>query len=78
MDDKTRQAIIDDLELVFGEYMAGGFGELEGYPELKTLLDEAEGYVTDAIKEGRDVEYPDEFLLRYANRCNRDLKEFDE
>ena len=31
MDDKARQEIIDDLETMFGEYMAGGFGELEGY-----------------------------------------------
>ena len=78
MDDKTRQAIIDDLELMFGEYMAGGFGELEGYPELEALLDEAEGYVTDAMKEDRDVVYPDEFLLRYANRGGEDPKELDE
>lgn len=78
MDDKTRQAIINDLELMFGEYAAGGFGELEGYPELKALLDEAEGYMTEAMKGDRGVEYPDEFLLRYANRGNRGPKELDE
>lgn len=78
MDDKARQEIIDDLETMFGEYMAGGFGELEGYPELKALLDEAEGYMAEAMAEDRDVEYPDEFLLRYANRGNRDPKDLDE
>ena len=68
MEETTRMQIIDDLELMFGEYMAGGFGALKGNPELKALLDEAEGYMTEAMEQGKDVEYPEGFLLRYANR----------
>lgn len=59
---------IDEIELMLGEYMAGGFGDLKENPRLKALLDEAERYATEALDEGREVAYPEEFVHRYFER----------
>ena len=72
------QEIIDDLELMYTEHMAGGSGDLEGSPALKALLDEAEGYATDAMEWGREVEHPNEFLVRYSERGFKDSDVLDE
>ena len=52
--------LVGDIELMLGEYLAGGLGDLAENPELKALLDELEGFYTDA-EEG---EVPPEALVR--------------
>lgn len=56
---------IEEIEMMLSEYLAGGFGELEGNPRLKALLDEAEGIVTDALAEGKEATFPEEFVRRF-------------
>lgn len=51
---------VGELELTLGEYLAGGLGDLAEDDELRGLLDELEGFYTDA-DEG---EVPPENLLR--------------
>lgn len=68
--------LIEEIDLMLGEYLAGGFGDLEDNPRLKALLDEAEGYATDAMTEGRELAYPEEFVRRYFE--GKDPKEIDE
>ena len=53
---------VDELELTISEYMAGGFGDLMDDPELKALLDEAEGWYTE--HDGESV--PEELMCRYV------------
>lgn len=68
--------LIEEIDLMLDEYLAGGFGDLEDNPRLKALLDEAEGYATDAMTEGRELAYPEEFVRRYFE--GKDPKEIDE
>lgn len=68
--------LIEEIDLMLGEYLAGGFGDLEENPRLKALLDEAEGYVTDAMFEVREFAYPEEFVHRYFE--GKDPRETDE
>lgn len=56
---------IYEIEMMLSEYLAGGFGELEGNPRLKALLDEAECIVTDALAVGKEPTFPDEFVHKY-------------
>ena len=50
---------VDEIELTLGEYLAGGFGDLAD-DELRGLLDELEGFYTDA----GEGEVPPEYLVR--------------
>ena len=65
MADKVTKEMVEEIEMMLSEYLAGGFGELEGNPRLKALLDEAEGIVTDALAAGKEPTFPGEFVLRY-------------
>lgn len=51
---------VDEIELTLGEYLAGGLGDLAEDDELRGLLDELEGFYTNA-EEG---EVPPEGLVR--------------
>ncbi len=51
---------VGELELTLGEYLAGGFGDLAEDSELRGLLDELEGFYTDA----GEGEVPPESLVR--------------
>lgn len=51
----------ESLELYLIEYMAGGFDEKWLKPEVKAVLDEAEGYLAD------DEGFPEELLERWRN-----------
>ena len=68
--------LIEEIDLMLGEYLAGGFGDFEENPRLKALLDAAEGHATDAMTEGREYAYPEEFVRRYFK--GEDPKELDE
>lgn len=53
---------VGELELTLGEYLAGGLGDLSDDPELRALLDEAEGWHTE-----HDGEFvPEELMRRYV------------
>lgn len=54
---------VGELELTLGEYMAGGLGDLEEDDELRNLLDELEGFYTDA---GEDEAPPEGLVRRYV------------
>ena len=49
----------ESLELYLGEYLAGGFDVKWLKPDVKAVLDEAEGYLTD------DEEFPEGLLKRW-------------
>lgn len=51
----------ESLELCLLEYMAGGFDAKWLKPEVRAVLDEAEGYLTD------DEEFPEELLEQWRN-----------
>lgn len=51
---------VGDIELTLGEYLAGGLGDLSEDIELRGLLDELEGFYTDA----GEGEVPPEALVR--------------
>ena len=54
---------VGEIELTFGEYLAGGLGDLAEDLELKALLDEIEGFYTDA---GEGVAPPEGLVRRYV------------
>lgn len=54
---------VGEIELTLGEYLAGGFGDLEEDLELKALLDELEGFYTDA---GEGEALPEDLVRRYV------------
>lgn len=51
---------VGDIELMLSEYLAGGLGDLAEDAEMRSLLDELEGFYTEA-EEG---EAPPEGLVR--------------
>ena len=54
---------VGDIELTLGEYLAGGLGDLSEDDELRSLLDELEGFYTDA-EDG--VAPPESLVRRYV------------
>ena len=54
---------VGDVELTLGEYLAGGFGDLAEDSELRGLLDELEGFYTDA---GEGEVPPEDLVRRYV------------
>ncbi len=54
---------VGELELTLGEYLAGGFGDLSEDGELRGLLDELEGFYTDA---GEGEVPPEDLVRRYV------------
>lgn len=54
---------VSDIELTLGEYLAGGLGDLAENDELRSLLDELEGFYTDA---GEGEAPPEDLVRRYV------------
>ncbi len=62
---EDRKTIVENMELYFGEYMAGGFDEKWIKDEAKEIFDEVEGLMMQE-EPGAEVDYPDELLERWA------------
>lgn len=54
---------VGEIELTLGEYLAGGLGDLAEDDELRGLLDELEGFYTDA---GEGEVPPEDLVRRYV------------
>ena len=55
---------VSELELTLGEYLAGGFGDLEEEDELRGLFGELEGFYADAGEGGTP---PEGLVRRYVD-----------